>query len=90
MTRIRLFCIVLALTASAAIAKAQDADDKLIGPVSDPSVELMAHCHCAWRYGALGLWTMRGYEPLRSRAAHAAEMRGIGQHGFMVVVPLGR
>jgi len=53
-------------------------------------VELMAHCPCAWRYGALGLWTMRGYEPLRSRAAHAAEMRGIGQHGFMVVVPLGR
>ena len=44
LTRIRLFCIVLALTAPAAIAKAQDADDKLIGPVSDPSVKLMAHC----------------------------------------------
>ena len=44
LTRIRLFCIVLALTATADIAKAQDADDKLIGPVSDPSVELMAHC----------------------------------------------
>ena len=52
-------------------------------------VELMAHCPCAWRYGALGLWTMRGYEPLRSRAAHAAEMRGIGQHGFMADVGLG-